>query len=266
MSSESFHQLVLNRELERRSAKNTSYSMRALAKSLDVDVAVMSRVLSGERGLSPDVARRLSINLGLPPTETEKFVASACRTTKTAKKLNLKAAKIVQQEVDIDAFSIIADWYHYALLELTFVRNFKPSTKWIGQALGLTAMQANLAIKRLLRVGLLTQVDGTFKKSTNQITTSRKDVTTAALRKHQQQILEKAIFSLENDPLTERSMTGMTFAIDPSKLPQAKAYIEEFSKKMCEILETGSQERVYQLGVCLYPLQSKESIHDNDQK
>jgi hypothetical protein len=80
------------------------------------------------------------------------------------------------------------------------------------------------------------------------------------LKKNQKQFLEKAIYSLENDPLEERSHTNMTMAIDSKKMELAKQMIREFQMALCNVLETGKRDQVYNLSVALYPLQkNKES-------
>ena len=75
---------------------------------------------------------------------------------------------------------------------------------------------------------------------------------------HLTQFLEKAVVSLEEDPIEERSITSMTMAIDPEKLPAAKKMIREFNQTLCQFLENGKRKRVYNLGVALYPIQKKE--------
>jgi len=84
---------------------------------------------------------------------------------------------------------------------------------------------------------------------------SDKDLTTPALRKHQKQLLEKAILSLENDPIEIRNMSGMMMVADPALIPEAKKLIEECSKKVSRLLQSGRKTQVYQFHVSLYPIQ-----------
>jgi len=96
-----------------------------------------------------------------------------------------------------------------------------------------------------------------LEPSQGGFTTADKTTTNAALRKHQRQSLEKALHSLENDPIEARSMTSMTMAIDPARLPEAKRLIEDFTQKLSQFLENGQSTSVYQLGIALFPLQKK---------
>ena len=79
----------------------------------------------------------------------------------------------------------------------------------------------------------------------------------SAARKRHRQTLEKAIVALENDPVETRSMTGMTMAVDPKKIPVAKEMIRDFNRKLCEFLESGDRTQVYELSISLFSLQSK---------
>jgi uncharacterized protein (TIGR02147 family) len=98
-------------------------------------------------------------------------------------------------------------------------------------------------------------------KTEERLSTADKHLTTPALRKNQRQLLEKAIDSLENDPIELRSMTSMTTAIDPRRIPEAKEMIRHFNRTLCAFLEGGNRTQVYNLGIALYPLQKtkKES-------
>jgi uncharacterized protein (TIGR02147 family) len=155
---------------------------------------------------------------------------------------------------------IIADWYHYAILELTYLDSFPTDSTnvpaWIASQLGIGISEARLAVERLLELELLTRDEaGRYRKTDARIATADKKLTTAAHRKRQQEILEKAIASLQNDPIEDRNHSTMTMAIDQSKLCEAKELIREFQSKLCSLLESGKRERVYELAISLFPLQ-----------
>ena len=54
--------------------------------------------------------------------------------------------------MSIDKFSVISEWYHYAILELTYVSGFKADYKWIARKLSITVEEAKVAIERLIRL------------------------------------------------------------------------------------------------------------------
>ena len=68
--------LHLRDEFARRTSRNHRYSMRAFAQSLRVHHATLVRILSGERGLSAHLLRRLAGQLHMTRGEVEAAVAA----------------------------------------------------------------------------------------------------------------------------------------------------------------------------------------------
>ena len=258
--AEDYYRLKLKEELAARLARNPLYSIRAMAKSLDVDAGTLSRVLAGKQIPSYKLTVRLTRALALSPQELEAFFGSVSRRQKRRKLQRLTplfASHVAippSRDLSIDLYRIIADWYHFAILELTYVKGFKSDEQWIAKELGISPLEAKLAVDRLLEFQLLKKERGTLVKTEMHLSTTDKHVTTAALRKNQRQFLEKAIDSLDGK-IDTRSSTSMTMAIDPRKIPTAKKMIQEFNQKLCRYLEDGERTTVYNLQVALYPLQ-----------
>lgn len=256
-----FYRQCLSEELAKRCEKNPSYSLRAFARACELAPGVLSQVLSGKRIPSYKMAEKLIAVLDLSPNERTQFLKSLANKhqARGLKRLNPLFKSTLKtpapKELSLDLFRIIGDWYHYAVLMLTYVEGFKPHPKWIASQLSISEVEAKLAIERLINVGLLKEENGTLVSTEDHITTADKHLTNSALKRHVRQSLEKAGHSLENDPLDIRSMTYMTMAIDPDKINEAKALIEEFTNKMSDLLESGRRRQVYEFGVYLYPLQ-----------
>lgn len=264
MSEVLFYQKRIREELQRRCDTNPRYSVRAFARALKLDAGALSRILSGKQVPSLKVAQKLLSVLDLSAEEKSSFLSSLAKKQKSRKLQRLSSVfrnftgSIQQKELSVDLYRIIADWYHMAILELTFTGDLPNDPKKIATKLGISVVEAKLAVQRLLELELLEEKNGVLKKTTEQLTSADKNLTTPALRKNQKQFLEKAIYSLEHDPIAERSVTSMTMAIDPEKLPVAREMIREFNRSLCEFLESGKRTQVYNLGVTLYPLQKKE--------
>ncbi len=154
-------------------------------------------------------------------------------------------------------YRVLADWYHFAIPELTFVEDFNSDPAWIADELGITVPEAERAIERLLQFDLLRREGGKLVRTQAQLASANQSQTTEAARKTQRAYLEKAIISLEADDIDARSMTTMTMAIDPKRVPLAKKMIREFNQSMCATLERGRRQKVYNLCIALYPLQRR---------
>ncbi len=239
--------LFLQRELVERCRRNPKYSLRAFAKSLGIVPSALSDMLNGKRTITPASIQRLGLALGLNLSEVRSFTEG--RKAKPSQDF---------QQLTLDTFAIISDWYHYAILELMKVKGFKSDLNWIARALGISKSEVNAAFERLCRVGLIA-VDkrGRWRDTSGGFSTNIIDsnITSAGNKKLQRQFLEMSIKALEHLPPQVRNHTSMTMPINPKKLPEAIARIKDFRRELCEFLENEKDlKEVYNLSISLYPL------------
>jgi len=252
---------ILEEEFAKRTEKNPRYSLRAMAKALGIEPSALSEILSEKRIPSYKMAQKILAAINLSPEEEDQFMASLATThqSRGLERLNpvFKRMKVKRtpKDLSIDFFRVVGDWYHYAILMLTYIDGFNADPKWIASQISISEMEAKLALKRLLELGLLKKEKGKLHCWNGHFTTADKQITTSALRRRQKQILEKSIHSLENDPIEIRSHTAMTMAVNMSKVAEAKNLIEEFTNKMSQLVESGKRQRVYEFHVGFFPLQ-----------
>ncbi len=225
----------LQDEFSRRCRTNSSYSLRAFAKQLDFDSSTLSQILSGKRKVSDKIVQKVYDKLGQPPIKNE----------------NTSSQYML---LSMDAFTVISDWYHYAILDLTLIKNFKSDPVWISSQLGISQLEAKLAIERLLRLGMLVQKYGKLKLSKVTNTNYIEGQTSSAHKEYQRQIITKALHAIDNCPQDRKDITSMTMAANSKKIKEAKEKIKKFRRELCAFLEDGEKDSVYQMGVQLYPL------------
>jgi uncharacterized protein (TIGR02147 family) len=232
---------------------------------------VLSQILAGTRIPAAKLSHKLLERLDLTPEERDAFVASLAdkhRSRKLkrmsryfreiSKELSGHAKPVEYRTLEIDLFRTIADWYHYAILELTFVENFSSDPKWIASELQISVSEVKLAIQRLKELGFLDEKNGKLFKTAPPLLTSDRHLTNSALKRRQKQILEKAITAVDEVPIELRNNTAMTAAIDPARIPEAKQRIQLFLDELTTFLEGGKKEKVYEIAVALVPLQITE--------
>jgi transcriptional regulator with XRE-family HTH domain len=242
--------LFIQREFVNRCRKNPRYSLRAFAKSLGIEPSPLSAILRGKRPISAKMKKRLGLALGFNLEELENFGGPQKRTVKV-------------QQMTLDNYAIIADWYHYAILELIKVKGFKSSPDYIAKALNIGMTEAHIAIERLKRVGLLGINRGRWFDTTAAVLLSNisTEQTGPANKKLQKQILEMSIKSLEEMPLEVRNQTSITVAINSEDLPEAKKRIQNFRRELCAFFESNTKPtHVYHLGISLYPVSVQKDI------
>ena len=262
------YQRKLRDALTERVKRNPRYSLRAFAQTLDLDPGTFSQMLSGKRFPSEKLAERIFEQINFSPEEQKEFLKSLAEAKDKAglKRISPDLRKLLQdksesnlpKDLSINLFKVVADWYHFAILELPFTKAFKSDPKWIARVLGISSSEAHSAIQRLLELELLEIKDGRLKRVHSQINSADRTLTTSAHKKRQEQVLEKSIQSLQNDPIEERNHTAMTFAIDSRKIQEAKKRIETFMAEMTQFLEEGERDRVFELTVSLFPLQQNK--------
>ncbi len=212
----------------------------------------MTEILNGKRSITKKTIDKLGLALGLSLREINSFEAVAVSTIKTT-----QASKADYHQINIDQYALISDWYHYAILELIKVKDFKSDNSWIAKALDISKSEANIAIERLLRLGLIERAeDGTLSDTSSGFSTNiNGNMTSAGSRQLQEQILQQSIQALRTVPVTARNHTSMTMAIDPVHLPEAIKRITKFRRELCEYLESqGAPQEIYQLSVSLFPI------------
>jgi uncharacterized protein (TIGR02147 family) len=266
---------LLNREFAARCARNPHYSLRAFARDLKFLPSRLSDVMNGRQGLSAASATHLAHRLSLSKTECQWFAASVesqharsqARRVSAQKTLEAMEANSRYRRLRDDVFAVVADWYHFAILELVSVSDFQPTPEWIGRKLGITPAVAALAVERLISVGLLRREGGTLV-ATSSFVASPDEIPSEAVKRHHQQILEKSATALVHQPVAEREFSANTVAIDPADLPAIKADLKRFRRRFEQkYRKSANRTHVYCLAsqfFSLTPNTQEEPVELND--
>lgn len=240
--------LWLQKQFAERCKKNARYSLRAFARHLELDASSLSQILSGKRKLSKKVIQAICEKLSASPQELHRFGLMKGATE----------ADLEYLQVNVDTFAVISEWYHYAIMELTYISGFKADPKWIARKLSLTVEEAKSAVERLKRLGLLLEENGSLIKSSKRLTNDGAINTSGAHKELQKQIIAKALVAVDECPQEEKDITSMTMAIDTKNIEKARSLIQKFRRDLCELLEDGEQVEVYNLGIQLYPITKEQ--------
>ena len=141
--------LRLQSELAERCAGNSQYSLRSFALHLDIDHSTLSQLLRGKRRLTEATIHTLGSALKLSRDEVDAYLAHH-RRWPVADPSADEATRLTR-----DAAEMIADWYHYAILELTRLESFRADSSWVARVLGISTDEVNVALVRLCHLGLL---------------------------------------------------------------------------------------------------------------
>jgi uncharacterized protein (TIGR02147 family) len=262
---------ILKEILAEKSKKNSSYSLRAFAGQLGIAPSMLSNVLKGSKNLSVESAFAVAQKLNLSAQQTDLFcLLVQLETTKSIAQKELLLAKIQNlrpsepaRDLSLDLFKSMADWTHVAALILLELPNLATADlKTIATRLGITTVQADLVLERLVRLELVQPDDlGNYERVNRDHLMTRSEIANPALKEFHRSMLTKAIESLETQSPKEKSVGSETMTFDPARLPEVNAILEEAYAKVKALASEGSsQKEIYHLGIQFFRLtQSSET-------
>ncbi|MEC9283740.1 MAG: TIGR02147 family protein [Bdellovibrionota bacterium] len=258
---------ILMDELRRRKALNESYSLRAFAKYLELSASRLSQILNEKEGLSYGKAQELVKKLKLSDKEEQIFCLSvgALHSRKHAEKEafshrlgEIKKSNEKYEQIGLEYFQVISDWYHFAILELTRLDDFHNDEEWIANRLGIKKEEVKLAIARMKNLKLLEEKDGKLIDNFQYLVTPQ-DTPSVALKKFNSQLMKKAMLALFEQDVDQREIASTILTIDREELPAIKKLIRDFRKSLERNLKSKRKNAVYCLNTQFFDLTEGES-------
>lgn len=247
---------VVKDDFERRCKKLSSYSLRSYSQFLGVSPATMSLYFARKIELSPKIFNIISGKLDLSPELLAYYKDIVVNNKK--KKLLINYNIEGHSELQMDEFSFISDWYHYAILEIFSLKNFKDDPVWIAEKLGIADVEKiEQAIERLIKLKLLQRnADGKMENVDRFTSILDYDHSSSAMRERQKQILSLSKEKIDIVAISERDHSGLTMAIDSKLLPEIKDKIKKFRRSLGNYVGKNSTTRdaVYEIQISFFPL------------
>lgn len=245
--------LYLEQELNRRSAANPTYSLRAFARDLGVDSSFLSKLLNGKRSMTARTIVALTARLALSEEMVQEFIANS---NGKRRRFPLSPLQLeVIEEIENQKLIQLMEWYHFAMIELFHIKDFQDDPAWMAERLGIPHENAVKAFEDLIQSEVIVKgEDGKWRRtSANQrVISSKKFPRVHAVKK---QIYEQAIALL---PESEGEHSAMTVSVSEGRLREATERIRRFRRELSHFLaEPPEKESVYQLIISLFPVTKK---------
>lgn len=154
----------LKEVLADRTRKNPKYSLRAMAKQIGFASSSLSEVMSGTTNFSLKSARKLAAKLALASDETEYLCLLVqlestrepeIRESLLERLTSLRPKKIPMHDLSVDQFKQVSEWYYSPILEMIHLNNFEITPTSVSKKLGISKIEAEVAIERLIRLEFL---------------------------------------------------------------------------------------------------------------
>jgi len=247
----------LRSEYVRRRQKNPAYTMRSFARHLEISSGRMSEILAKKRNLTYAMADKVADRLGYAPPERHAFL-ELVSTESSSRKSSRTIKHSEYTNLSAEMFSVIADWQHFAILNLIKLKSFRNEPRWIASRLNISVTEVHSALERLQMLGMIEKVPNSGLKRTISTFVTSYEVPSAALRRSHKQDLERAIAALEDVPLPLRNITSITFPADLKKIKKAKVLIKDFERRIAKLMNSSKATAVYNLNVQLIPVTKEE--------
>lgn len=247
----------LKEGLSTRQRSNPSYSIRAYARDLGMDSSSLSQILKGKRTIPSKISKEIARKLNLAPKESTLFIESINRSATSID--DIKISPLDERfMLDESYHKVIAEWEHYAVLDLFELDDFEPTTTYMMRKLKLNENRLDVVLNNLLICGLLVKDHkDVFKKAHADIRTTE-DAQGEALNQAHLEELDLAKIKLKEVEKEFRDFSSATLPLDLEKLQEAKTIIREFRQKMSALLKSGHKNDVYMLAIQFYPLTDLE--------
>ena len=249
--------------LEERTSRNPSYSMRSLARRLALAPSALFAILRGTKGLSASRAYDVAERLGLKGSSREYFsllvqleaAASDSLRESVRKRLSALAETIVPEEIPVERFSFIADWYCIPIIEMTYLDGFEFTPRNIAARLGIPVGDAKRAVERLLRLVILVREgDGKFRKNLDAFLVTG-SLFHPAMNAHNRKMLELGIEKLDSAREGYSHLKTTTLTIDTRHVPEIIRLYDELMGRLIALCKSGEKKTAtYQLNFQLFDL------------
>lgn len=239
--------LLLHKVLQERKERNNNYSVRALARDLNISSGKMSDILNKKYIPGLSISNRI-IGALCSNEEESKIVQQIMENSQKARKELGGAHQLSDEE-----FSLIADWHHYAILNLMETTNYRDDFSWIAERLNLNQQTVKDSFDIMISLGLVEIKNGKYLRTHKNVTTTH-NIPSRALREANRQVIMQSLNSLVHDPTDIRDITSIVLPINMANLPKAKELAREFRRKIATLLEEGEKTEVYNVCVQIVPV------------
>ena len=262
---------VLQFELARRMKQNPRYSQGAFARDLALTPSRLSEILHGKQGVSSQVGLQMARQLRCNEAETKYFLDlvesqnGRSRLLREAARLRLLRYRRPSfiELLGEDAYSLLNDWYNFAILELLRCGQSSRDANWFREQLDISLDQAKEALLRLERLGL-TQVNSEGQvelvELNNRFIGSEQSET---FQNFCRQILSKAMAAVDQD--RPHAMQTSMIAVAEKNLPELLDCMRESCNKLAEKLDVKAESKdvVYCFTAQFFPVSGQASFSNS---
>lgn len=244
---------------------DSHFSIRSLAKKVDVSPSYFTMVLNKKASISDEVLYSLEEHLGLKKEEHAYLLhmihlsdaESLDKQKEAYKKLARSNLFKSQNTADLMAHKYLSNWYYIAIREMAASPHFRADPKWIQGKVKkkLSLSQIREALEFLHQAGLIVTDSNGITTASGKSIKCDGPVYKLALTEFYKQIYELAIDSIYQTERSQRYLTSHTMSVSADKYEEIKKVIDEAREKIRHLVleSTDEAQKVYHVSFLLYP-------------
>ncbi len=243
----------------------SGFTWRDFAKAAGYSSPVFLKlVCDGKSNLSDVGVERVASAMGLVGVDLQYFrllVEFNQEKDSAKKKIVFKKMREVAKEgsmeiVGEDQFDYYESWVNPVVREMAPQMGDATPAK-IAEKLAFDTQTAEVkkALSLLQKVGLLRKSERGYEQAAKSITTGNLEVARLSVREMHRQMGELAVRALDEIPMNERDISGLTLGVSENAFYRISQEIADFRRRISSIvMEDTGENRVYRLNVQLFPL------------
>ena len=251
--------LVIEKRIKDIKVQNPQFSMRAMARYLDLTPPALSEFIGGKRNFSQEKMLKILDRIPLDPVQKDRLES----LLKRDKALKTKD-EIERLQIELDFYYLVSEDIYYSLLCLIELEGFKFDANWMAKKINKTKKEVLIALERLIKLKLIIENDGTLVLNTRPLNTTD-DISNKFLKHRHELNLKAAQESLLLDPVEDRYFTFETLAVSKEAFPEIKKAIDECQNKILKISKAFPKKEIYEFCFHFYPRTKKEIINEENQ-
>ena len=247
-------------EAKRRSA----FSVRNFSRRIGVrSPSHLTRVISGERSLTPAMARLYTSALGLSDEQADYFrtlvLFNDANTTAEREEAYTALRRFrgyrKAQKLDDQRAEFFTHWFMPAVLELANRDDFEADPAWVANQLRpkIDRKEAKLALQTLKNLELLRETEGRWRPADKVISTGAQTASVHVAQYHRNMI-RRAEAAMELFSATERDISALTLCVPRDALANIKARLAELRQELLTLYENQPAEQVVHVNIQLFPM------------
>ncbi len=263
------YRLFLNDYIDDQKKHIPSFSIAQLAKKLNLShTSSLNKVLRGQRNPGDELTKSLCAYFNFSPEEEGYFIdlvslekeSNPIQKAKLLNRINKLVNRNIPNILPDNHFSLISNWYSYALIEMCRLKDFTFDFNWISSRLKnkVSSLQIEETINRLVYINLININDDKIELNQNRHQTTT-DIPNEYIKEYHEESIKKGIDAIREETIERRYISSSTIAVKKDSIHEAKKLIDQFQDNLSLLVESNdSADDIYMLNIQYFPV-TKES-------